>query len=48
MVKLSELVKRRSELEVKIINLLKIANDEYETAHSSMSASLEKRLAVLH
>lgn len=45
--KLSELVKKQCELEVKIITLLQSTRDAYEAINNSMGAALEKRLAGL-
>lgn len=45
--KLSELVKKRSELELQIITLLQSTKDRYEATNSGITASLEKRLANL-
>ena len=45
--KLSELVKKRSEIEVKMITLLQSARGKYEAINSGISNSVEERLANL-
>ncbi|KAK2768790.1 hypothetical protein FQN54_000646 [Arachnomyces sp. PD_36] len=47
MKRLSELIRRRNEVEVKIISLLQTARDRYEAASGGLDAALEKGVANL-
>jgi hypothetical protein len=46
--KLSELVKKRSELEAKILTLIQSSENVYEITNNSISVSLERALTNLH